>query len=167
MTVQDRKIPTHELTYARLRDMVLFGHLQPGQPVTIQGLVSDLEAGMTPVREAIRRLIAEGALTLLGNRRVLVPHLTPGLLDQIAFARLTIEPRLAELAAPRLTATIIARLEALDRGVDRAIRERYPRFCYGRSQCRNPHHLRRTIPSMIRIAEGPTPSRLIRGRSTR
>jgi DNA-binding GntR family transcriptional regulator len=124
MTVQDRKIPTHELTYARLRDMVLFGHLQPGQPVTIQGLVSGLEAGMTPVREAIRRLIAEGALTLLGNRRVLVPHLTPGLLDQIAFARLTIEPRLAELAAPRLTATIIARLEALDRGVDRAIRER-------------------------------------------
>ncbi|MCA3444998.1 MAG: GntR family transcriptional regulator, partial [Rhodobacter sp.] len=76
MTVQDRKIPTHELTYARLRDMVLFGHLLPGQPVTIQGLVSDLEAGMTPVREAIRRLIAEGALTLLGNRRVLVPHLT-------------------------------------------------------------------------------------------
>ena len=167
MTVQDRKIPTHELTYARLRDMVLFGYLQPGQPVTIQGLVSDLEAGMTPVREAIRRLIAEGALTLLGNRRVLVPHLTPGLLDQIAFARLTIEPRLAELAAPRLTATIIARLEALDRGVDRAIRERYPRFCYGRSQCRNPHHLRRTIPLMIRIAEGLTISRLFRGRSTR
>ena len=123
MTVQDRKIPTHELTYARLRDMVLFGHLQPGQPVTIQGLVSDLEAGMTPVREAIRRLIAEGALTLLDNRRVLVPHLTPEVLDQIAFARLTIEPRLAELAAPRLTATIIARLEALDRGVDRAIRD--------------------------------------------
>ena len=165
--MQDRKIPTHELTYARLRDMVLFGHLQPGQPVTIQGLVSDLEAGMTPVREAIRRLIAEGALTLLDNRRVLVPHLTPGLLDQIAFARLTIEPRLAELAAPRLTATIIARLEALDRGVDRAIRERYPRFCYGRSQCRNPHHLRRTIPLMIRIAEGLTISRLFRGRSTR
>jgi DNA-binding GntR family transcriptional regulator len=123
MTAQDRKIPTHELTYARLRDMVLFGHLQPGQPVTIQGLVSDLDAGMTPVREAIRRLIAEGALTLQGNRRVLVPHLTPALLDQIAFARLTIEPRLAELAAPRLNPAIIDRLEALDKGVDRAIRD--------------------------------------------
>ena len=122
MTAQDRKIPTHELTYARLRDMVLFGHLQPGQPVTIQGLVSDLDAGMTPVREAIRRLIAEGALTLQGNRRVLVPHLTPALLDQIAFARLTIEPRLAEIAAPRLNGAIIARLEALDKGVDQAIR---------------------------------------------
>ncbi|MCA3449140.1 MAG: GntR family transcriptional regulator [Rhodobacter sp.] len=87
MTAQDRTILTHELTCARLRDMVLSGQLQPGQPVTIQGLVSDLDAGMTPVREAIRRLIAEGALTLQGNRRVLVPHLTPALPDQIAFAR--------------------------------------------------------------------------------
>jgi len=122
MNAQDRKIPTHEVTYARLRDMVLFGRLQPGQPVTIQGLIADLDAGMTPVREAIRRLIAEGALTLLGNRRVVVPHLTPDLLDQVAFARLTIEPRLAELAAPRLTPDVIARLDALDQGVDRAIR---------------------------------------------
>ena len=38
MNVEDRKIPTHEVTYARLRDMILFGVLQPGQPVTIQGL---------------------------------------------------------------------------------------------------------------------------------
>jgi DNA-binding GntR family transcriptional regulator len=122
MNAQDRKIPTHEVTYGRLRDMVLFGRLLPGQPVTIQGLIQDLDAGMTPVREAIRRLIAEGALTLQDNRRVVVPYLTPALLDQVAFARLTIEPRLAELAAPRLNAEVIARLEAIDQGVDRAIR---------------------------------------------
>jgi DNA-binding GntR family transcriptional regulator len=59
MNAQDRKIPTHEVTYGRLRDMVLFGRLQPGQPVTIQGLTRDLDAGMTPVREAFRRVIAE------------------------------------------------------------------------------------------------------------
>mgnify|MGYP006194542369 CR=1 FL=1 len=67
-----RKVPTHELTYARLRDMILFGRLEPGQAVTIQGLVRDLDAGMTPVREAIRRLTAEGALLPQGNRRVTV-----------------------------------------------------------------------------------------------
>jgi len=39
-----RKIPTHETTYARLRDIVLFGELEPGQPVTIQGLIGDLGA---------------------------------------------------------------------------------------------------------------------------
>ena len=117
-----RKIPTHEVTYARLRDMILFGLLEPGAPVTIQGLINDLGAGMTPVREAIRRLAAEGALLPQGNRRVTVPKLTTGLLDQIAFARMTIEPRLAELAAANLTPALITRLADIDAQVDAAIR---------------------------------------------
>ena len=117
-----RKIPTHEITYARLRDMILFGLLEPGAPVTIQGLINDLGAGMTPVREALRRLAAEGALLPQGNRRVTVPRVNLALLDQIAFARLTIEPHLAELAAAHLTPTLIAQLEALDAQVDAAIR---------------------------------------------
>lgn len=122
MDGHNRKIPTHEVTYARLRDMILFGHLAPGQPVTIQGLIQDLGAGMTPVREAIRRLIAEGALLLQGNRRVVVPPMTAPMLDEVAFARLAIEPKLAGMAAPRLTAARISRLEALDQRVDAAIR---------------------------------------------
>ena len=123
MTDDPRKIPSHELTYARLRDMVLFGILEPGQPVTIQGLITDLGAGMTPVREAIRRLTAEGALEPQGNRRVTVPRLTAQVLDQLAFARLTIEPRLAELAAAALTPALISRLEAIDGAVNDAIRQ--------------------------------------------
>lgn len=122
MDADSRKIPSHEVTYARLRDMILFGHLAPGAPVTIQGLIGDLGAGMTPVREAIRRLTAEGALLPQGNRRVAVPQLTSALLDQVAFARLTIEPRLAELAAGNLTPGLIDRLQAIDNAVDRAIR---------------------------------------------
>jgi DNA-binding GntR family transcriptional regulator len=122
MTDDARKVPSHELTYVRLRDRVLFGTLAPGQPVTIQGLSSALGAGMTPVREAIRRLTAEGALEPQGNRRVTVPRLEPGVLDQLAFARLTIEPRLAELAAANLTPALIARLQGLDATVNDAIR---------------------------------------------
>ena len=55
MTAQDRKIPTHELTYARLRDMVLFGHLQPGQPVTIAAAPAatpEAPASATPAPKA-------------------------------------------------------------------------------------------------------------------
>ncbi len=122
MDADSRKIPSHEVTYARLRDMILYGHLAPGAPVTIQGLIGDLGAGMTPVREAIRRLTAEGALLPQGNRRVAVPQLTSALLDQVAFARLTIEPRLAELAAANLSPGLIDRLQAIDNAVDRAIR---------------------------------------------
>lgn len=117
-----RKIPTHEVTYAQLRDMILFGVLEPGQPVTIQGLIADLGAGMTPVREAIRRLAAEGALLPQGNRRVTVPRLTPAILEQLAFARITIEPKLAGMAAAALTPGLIGRLEAIDTQVDAAIR---------------------------------------------
>lgn len=121
MDADSRKIPSHEVTYARLRDMILFGHLAPGAPVTIQGLIADLGAGMTPVREAIRRLTAEGALLPQGNRRVAVPELSAEMLDQVAFARLAIEPKLAALAAPRLSSTQIDRLEAIDAAVSRAI----------------------------------------------
>ena len=121
MSDESRKIPTHELTYARLRDMILFGVLAPGQPVTIQGLTADLDAGMTPVREAIRRLAAEGALLPQGNRRVTVPKLSLADLEQVAFARLTIEPHLAERAAAAVTPELIARLETLDARVDAAI----------------------------------------------
>jgi DNA-binding GntR family transcriptional regulator len=122
MDEETRKIPSHEVTYGRLRDMILFGHLQPGQPVTIQGLIRDLDAGMTPVREAIRRLTAEGALLPQGNRRVAVPQLTPALLDQLAFVRLTVEPKLAELAGRHLTPELIDRLEVIDDTVDQTIR---------------------------------------------
>lgn len=121
MADDGRKVPTHEVTYAQLRDMILFGHLAPGQPVTIQGLITELGAGMTPVREAIRRLTAEGALLPQGNRRVAVPPMTAQALDQVAFARLAIEPQLARLASARLTPALIARLEAIDDAVTAAL----------------------------------------------
>ena len=54
--------------------------------------------------------------------RLVESYLTLGLLDQVAFARLTIEPRLAELASAALTPKLIDRLEAIDDRVDAAIR---------------------------------------------
>lgn len=127
-----RKVPSHEQTYMRLREMVLTGKLVPGQAVTIQGLTQELGAGMTPVREAIRRMCAEGALLPQGNRRVAVPNLTAGLLDQIAFARLTIEPRIAELAARHLTPEIIARLIEIDDAITPAmLRNDIPAYLSG------------------------------------
>ncbi len=116
-----RKIPTHERTYDRLSEMILFGQLAPGQAVTIQGLVQDLGVGMTPVREAIRRLTAEGALVPQGNRRVSLPRLTAPALDEIAFARLALEPEIARRAVAGLSPDRITALEAADRALDAAI----------------------------------------------
>jgi DNA-binding GntR family transcriptional regulator len=50
-----------------------------------------------------------------------VPVLSAKDVDQLAFARLAIEPHLVELAAGRATPALIARLTALDAQVDQAI----------------------------------------------
>ena len=104
-----------------LRARILFGELAPGQAVTIQGLTDSLGVGMTPVREAIRRLMSEGALSFQGNRRVSVPVLTQNDLQQVIFVRKSIEAELARRAAERMTPEAVARLVELDSALDQAI----------------------------------------------
>ena len=114
-------LPAHEQVYRALREMVLFGALAPGEPVTIQGLVDRMGAGMTPVREALRRLTAEGALAALGNRRIMVPVLDAAAVADLTEARLTVETRLAERAAERIGAEAVTALAAIDARLDQAI----------------------------------------------
>lgn len=120
-TDQSAGLPAHEVIYRRLRNLVLFGDLAPGQAVTIQGLAQQLGAGMTPVREAIRRLGAEGALEWRGNRRVVVPLLAPDQADELAFARLALEPELARRAARHCGDEDISAISAIDDDLDAAI----------------------------------------------
>jgi len=115
------KTPAHEIIYRRLRDMILFGDLAPGQAITIQGLVDEFAVSMTPVREAIRRLTAEGALELKGNRRVQVPVIGPKRFEELSFARLQIEPKLAEIAAKSITRAEIDVLSSIDAQLNLAI----------------------------------------------
>lgn len=113
--------PAHETVYRDLRDRVLFGALEPGQPVTIQGLITELGAGMTQVREALRRLTAEGALQAQGNRRIVVPVLDAAAVDELTEARLALEPLLAARAAPSVRPEDIRALRAVDAALDKAI----------------------------------------------
>ncbi|MEQ8900997.1 MAG: GntR family transcriptional regulator [Roseovarius sp.] len=120
-TIPEPRLPAHELIYRQLRALVLFGDLAPGQAVTIQGLSERLGAGMTPVREAIRRLIAEGALEFQGNRRVSVPLLSADNISELIYARQWLDPYLTTRATERATGDDLADLTALDTELDRAI----------------------------------------------
>lgn len=115
------RAPAHEIVYHQLRDLILFGEIIPGQAVTIQGLTDRLNAGMTPVREAIRRLISEGALVFQGNRRVSVPTLTEANVNELIFARAAIEPQLILIAAKKITAAQISELVKIDDQLDASI----------------------------------------------
>lgn len=117
----DQKRPAHEQVYQTLRSQILYGELVPGQPVTIQGLTDSLGVGMTPVREAIRRLISDGALVFQGNRRVSVPLLSGPDVEQVIFARMSIESELSRRAAVNMTSNEIDNLERIDRRLDQTI----------------------------------------------
>ncbi len=117
-----RRLPAHEVIYRQLRDQVLFGDLAPGQAVTIQGLIDSLGAGMTPVREAIRRLIAAGALEFQGNRRVCVPLLSAANISELIVARQWLDPHLALRATERVSLEQLDELTAMDSQLDEAIK---------------------------------------------
>lgn len=121
MAPDQPKLPDHERAYRALRDMVLYGELAPGQPVTIQGLVDAVGLGMTPVREAIRRMTSQGALIFKGNRRVEVPALSLAQYGELAFARRAVEPELARRAVENMEEKHIDQLAIEDAGVDAAI----------------------------------------------
>ena len=120
--IAETGLPAHELIYRRLREMILFGDLTPGQAVTIQGLTAELGAGMTPVREAIRRLTSQGALEFQGNRRVSVPLLKAGDIDEMIVAREWLDPYLIRRAALAVSADQADQLAEIDTALDLAIR---------------------------------------------
>lgn len=117
------ELPAHEIVYRQMRELILFGELAPSQPVTIQGICDELDAGMTPVREAIRRLCAEGALEFQGNRRVVVPTLTVENVNELIFARQAIEPQLVLRATARATDEELEELAQIDAALDEAIEQ--------------------------------------------
>lgn len=114
-------LPVHELTYRKARDLILFGELAPGEAVTIQGIVERLGTGITPAREAIRRLTAEGALRASDTRRLMVPELTMEQLQELTYARTGIEPQIARLAAVGMKPVDIDALEEIDARVNAAL----------------------------------------------
>ncbi|HUA77287.1 MAG TPA: GntR family transcriptional regulator, partial [Acetobacteraceae bacterium] len=68
-TVQDR-------VYRRIREMILNGEIAPGQSITIPGLSAAFQVSAMPVREALRRLMAEQALMVVAGRSVGIPTLS-------------------------------------------------------------------------------------------
>ena len=85
--------------YAELSDALICGRLQGGQTLQIRDLADAFHTSVMPVREALRRLVAEGALESATQRPVRVPHLSVQRLDDIHRARLLVEGHAAEKAA--------------------------------------------------------------------
>lgn len=117
----DIALTAHESVYRGLRNRILFGGFLPGSALTLRGLAEDMGVSPMPVREAVRRLIAERALQMQDNRRVLIPPMTETTFEQIIFCRKALEPELAARAMDRIGPAEIKALAAHDKAVDRAM----------------------------------------------
>ncbi|MDH4413742.1 MAG: GntR family transcriptional regulator [Rhizobium sp.] len=108
--------------YRTLRARVMSGAVAPGLPITINGVAEDLGVSAMPVREALHRLVADGALEYLDNRRVRVPEMTLSKFEEIIAARIALETLAATRALPHIDEARLERLQIIDAEIDTAYR---------------------------------------------
>ena len=99
--------------YWQLRHALLSGAIPAGKRMTTRGLAEEMNVSGTPAREALGRLVAEGALDFGSDRTVQVPLLTASQVDEIYDARILLEGLLIEAAVPKRTDAQIRRLESI------------------------------------------------------
>lgn len=105
----------HDQVYDALAEALIQGRIPPSKSVSLRTLAAELGVSPMPVREAVRRLIAEKALELQpSNKRLRVPDLTEARLRQLLQAREWVEPELARRAAGRTPREAIHRLRQDD-----------------------------------------------------
>ena len=102
-----------------LRRDIARGIYKPG-PIRVREIAERFEVSATPVREALRRLEAEGLVTLR-NRQILINSLSADEMHEIYRIRAELESFALRQAAPRVAADeqLLARLGAVVEQMDR------------------------------------------------
>lgn len=123
-----------DMVAAMLREMIMSGQLSPGSPLRQRDLADQFDVSATPIREALRRLEAEGLVVGDTHRGATVAKPDEGARADNYRIRAALEPLAAEMATERIDGDALAELEAINeqiRGIpegDPAYREHNARF---------------------------------------
>ena len=149
------------------------GEISPGEALTLRGIGREFSVSMTPAREAVRRLVAEGALSLSSSGRVSTPELSNERIEELAALRALIEVELASRALPRAHMALIERLQAINSNVGEMVEARNAvGYIRTNLEFHRTLYLRAQAPAMLAMAEtvwlqlGPT-MRALYGRLNR
>jgi DNA-binding GntR family transcriptional regulator len=109
-------VKLRENAYFALRDAFTRGAFAPGDTLSLRALADQMGVSLTPVREAVRRLVAEGALIDTPSRTLMVPEFDARRAADLKAARIALESLVLAQAMERIGP---ADLDALDAILDR------------------------------------------------
>lgn len=116
-----------DLAADALRDQILRGDLAEGSPVRQDAVAQELGVSRIPVREALRRLEAEGLVEMSPHYGAVVSSLSLDEITELFELRAVIEASLIRRAVPRFAAADLRRVDEVLRQYERAFRERQVR----------------------------------------
>jgi DNA-binding GntR family transcriptional regulator len=97
----------------QLLGRILRRELEPGERISPPEIAATLGVSITPVRDAVNQMAAEGLVTVTPRRGTVVSPVSIRDIEELYEIRLMIEPEAAELAAGRATPDEIARVKEL------------------------------------------------------
>ena len=142
-----RQVNLREIVYQQLKEAFMIGAFAPGDALNLRDLADRFETSMTPVREAVRRLVAEGALVDAPGRTLRVPPIDRFRLTDLKRARIALETMVTELAVERITAEDITRLESILETTGNDV----VKSAHAELRCNRQFHF-----TLYRISESPT-----------
>ena len=115
-----------ERAYRAIRERILNGTYGPGYRIVIDSLAEELSISALPVREAIRRLEAEGLVVYRANAGAQVAPAEPSVFEEEATVLALLEGYATALAAPFLDDADIERLRDINASMVEAMEELDP-----------------------------------------
>lgn len=103
----------HEATFQTLKSLLVEGKISPGSKLNERELAESLKVSRTPIREAIRRLAADGLVELIANRGAIAVQLSIEDVIHTFDVIAELEAYSGELAAKNMTNSTLSELEAL------------------------------------------------------
>jgi DNA-binding GntR family transcriptional regulator len=110
------RLPLWDQAYAELRTAMLGGRFGPGERILLREVAAELGISLTPVRDAVNRLIAEHVLERGSSGQgggAVVPRMDVERFDELLTIRCDLEGRAAARAAERTAPDELAVLDAL------------------------------------------------------
>lgn len=111
----------HASIYDELRRRMITGKIMLGIGLSTRGLALEMGVSQMPVRDALSRLAAEGAVQIRSKRKIEVPAMTADRFQDLLSCRLLLEPEAAVQALPHISPALLKRLREIDATLDAAM----------------------------------------------